>query len=66
MLLTYSLFPMGTQAVVSEPSTYKESEWHLIPRNSLVTASAENGVEVAPIAYKKEWDAEDPTVVGGK
>jgi predicted glutamine amidotransferase len=52
--------------IASEPSTYKESEWHLIPRNSLVTASAEHGVEVAPIAYKKEWNAEDPTVQDGK
>jgi predicted glutamine amidotransferase len=52
--------------IASEPSTYKESDWHLIPRNSLVTASAENGVQVAPIEYKKEWDAEDPTVVESK
>jgi len=52
--------------IASEPSTYKESDWHLIPRNSLVTASAEYGVQVASIMYRKEWDAEDPTVVKGK
>ena len=45
--------------IASEPSTYKESDWHLIPRNSLVTATAEHGVQVASIMYRKEWDAED-------
>lgn len=50
--------------IASEPSTYKENDWHLIPRNSLVTASAEHGVQVKPIAYKPEWDAEDPTDYG--
>jgi hypothetical protein len=29
-------------------------------------ADAEHGVQVAPISYKKEWDAEDPTVLDGK
>lgn len=47
--------------IASEPSTYKEKEWHLIPRNSLVVAGAEHGVEIRPVAYKPEWDAEDPT-----
>jgi len=32
----------------------------------LVTASAEHGVQVSPIEYKKEWDAEDPAVLDGK
>jgi predicted glutamine amidotransferase len=48
--------------IASEPSTYKEDDWHLIPRNSLVTASEEHGVQVKLIAYNPEWNAEDPTV----
>lgn len=48
--------------IASEPSTYKEDDWHLIPRNSLVVASTEHGVQVKPIAYKEEWNARDPTV----
>ena len=47
--------------IASEPSTYKKSEWHLIPRNSMVTATAEQGVQVKEIEYKPEWNAEDPT-----
>ena len=49
--------------IASEPSTYKEDDWHLIPRNSLVTASEEHGVEIQPIAYDSKWNAEDPTAV---
>ena len=47
--------------IASEPSTYKADDWHLIPRNSLVTASEAHGVQVKPIAYNQEWNAEDPT-----
>jgi glutamine amidotransferase len=46
--------------VASEPSTYKEDDWHLIPRNSLVTAS-EHGVHVKPVSYNSDFNAEDPT-----
>jgi glutamine amidotransferase len=49
--------------IASEPSTYKADDWHLIPRNSLVTASEEHGVHVKPISYNPEWDAEDPSIV---
>jgi hypothetical protein len=50
--------------IASEPSTYKADDWHLIPRNSLVTASSENGVQITPIAYNPKWNAEDPFAVG--
>jgi glutamine amidotransferase len=49
--------------IASEPSTYKADDWHLIPRNSLVTASEEHGVQIKPISYNPEWDAEDSSVV---
>jgi glutamine amidotransferase len=49
--------------VASEPSTYKADDWHLIPRNSLVTASSEHGVQITPIAYDPKWNAEDPFAV---
>lgn len=49
--------------IASEPSTYKADDWKLIPRNSLVTASDEYGVQITPIAYNPAWDAEDPTAV---
>jgi glutamine amidotransferase len=49
--------------IASEPSTYKADDWHLIPRNSLVTASEEHGVQIKPISYNSAWDAEDPSVV---
>lgn len=48
--------------IASEPSTYKKSDWNLIPKNSVVVASKEHGVEVRAVPYRKEWDAEDPTV----
>ena len=50
--------------IASEPSTYKADDWQLIPRNSLVTASSDHGVQITPIAYNPEWNAEDPTAVG--
>lgn len=50
--------------IASEPSTYKADDWHLIPRNSLVTASNEHGVQITPIAYDPKWNAEDPFAVG--
>jgi len=49
--------------IASEPSTYKVDDWHLIPRNSLVTASDEHGVQITPLAYDPKWNAEDPTAV---
>ncbi|KAK6435900.1 hypothetical protein LTR95_007916 [Oleoguttula sp. CCFEE 5521] len=46
--------------IASEPSTYKESEWYLIPKNSYVVASQEDGVVVKAIPYEDEWNTEDP------
>jgi glutamine amidotransferase len=43
--------------VASEPTTYKEEEWHIIAKNSVVWFTKGGEVSVEKMAYKKEWDA---------
>ncbi|KAK5120840.1 hypothetical protein LTR85_005907 [Meristemomyces frigidus] len=45
--------------VASEPSTYKQEDWHLIGKNQCVLAGPDH-FEVRDVPYEKAWDAEDP------
>ncbi|KAF7192944.1 putative glutamine amidotransferase DUG3 [Pseudocercospora fuligena] len=46
--------------VASEPSTYKEADWELIPRNSFLAAGPDGVFEVKECPYVEDWNAEDP------
>lgn len=46
--------------VASEPSTYKQEDWHLVGKNQCVLAGPE-GMEVRDVPYERGWDAEDPS-----
>ncbi|KXT04020.1 hypothetical protein AC579_5436 [Pseudocercospora musae] len=46
--------------VASEPSTYKEADWELIPRNSYLAAGPDGVFEVKECPYVDDWNAEDP------
>ncbi|KAK5111439.1 hypothetical protein LTR62_004891 [Meristemomyces frigidus] len=46
--------------VASEPSTYKEEDWHLIGKNQCVLAESGGKFEVRDVPYRAEWDVEDP------
>lgn len=46
--------------VASEPSTYKEADWELIPRNSYLAAGPDGVFEVKECPYVEDWNAEDP------
>jgi glutamine amidotransferase len=43
--------------VASEPTTYKDEEWHLIKKNHGLLFSKGGKMEVQAMAYQKEWDA---------
>lgn len=45
--------------VASEPSTYKEAEWHLIGRNQVLIAEPGKHVDVKDIPYDQDWNAEE-------
>lgn len=47
--------------VASEPTTYKEEDWHLIPRNSCLMVEVSGEVTVESIPYEDKWSAEDPS-----
>lgn len=48
--------------VASEPTTYKDKEWHLIDRNCYVAVGKSGEVEHRAVPYKKDWDLEDKPV----
>ncbi|KAK5081759.1 hypothetical protein LTR05_007896 [Lithohypha guttulata] len=48
--------------VASEPTTYREADWHLIGKNQLLMADEQGGVRLADIPYDQAWNAIDPTV----
>lgn len=45
--------------VASEPTTYEEEEWKLIPRNSCLIVEANANMVVNDIPYDDNWNAED-------
>ncbi|KAK4984964.1 hypothetical protein LTR66_008316 [Elasticomyces elasticus] len=50
----------GTHVIVSsEPTTYKEKDWNVIPKNHVLTVEENGKVEVNAVEYDQAWDAED-------
>jgi len=47
--------------VASEPTTYKEEEWELLPKNSCLMVETDGKVVVEDVEYDGSWDAEDNT-----
>jgi len=47
--------------VASEPTTYKEEEWELLPKNSCLMVETDGKVVVEDVEYEESWDAEDNT-----
>lgn len=47
--------------VASEPTTYIEEEWELLPKNSCLMMDVDGKVVVEDVAYDESWDAEDVT-----
>ena len=45
--------------VASEPTTYKEDEWHLIDRNSYLTVEKGGAVIHEALPYKEDWNSDD-------
>jgi glutamine amidotransferase len=45
--------------IASEPSTYKESDWHLIGKNQFLLAGPDGVFEVKDCPYGSGWDARD-------
>jgi glutamine amidotransferase len=43
--------------VASEPTTYKEEDWHIIAKNSYLTFTKAKGLTIEKIDYPNEWDA---------
>lgn len=45
--------------VASEPSTYKDSEWHLIGKNQCLMVDTDGKPELENVPYEEAWNAED-------
>jgi glutamine amidotransferase len=43
--------------VASEPTTYKESDWHLITKNNCIMFTKGGTLKMEKLVYQKEWDA---------
>lgn len=50
--------------VASEPTTFAENEWSLIPRNSAIIVDGKGGVDIQPIPYDAQLNAVDPNFPG--
>lgn len=46
--------------VASEPTTYKQEDWSLIPRNSCLLVEVNGDVTVESVPYEDKWNVEDP------
>lgn len=47
--------------VASEPTTFDEDEWTLIPRNSCLIVERQGMMEVEAVPYEDRWNAVDPS-----
>ncbi|TKA70548.1 hypothetical protein B0A49_07629 [Cryomyces minteri] len=45
--------------VASEPTTYKESEWELIGKNSVLMVGKDGHVVLESVPYEDQWNVED-------
>jgi glutamine amidotransferase len=45
--------------VASEPTTYKEEDWHIIKKNNCLTFTSTAGLTIEKIDYPREWDTSD-------
>lgn len=45
--------------VASEPSTYKDEDWELLPKNSILAVDEKGNARVEMVRYEKEWDVRD-------
>jgi glutamine amidotransferase len=43
--------------VASEPTTYKDEEWHLVAKNNCLSFSKGGSLKIEKLVYEKEWDA---------
>lgn len=60
---TKSEIEHGTHLIVaSEPSTYKQEDWHLIGKNQCLLAAPGGKFELQDVPYEEDWDAVDPNV----
>ena len=46
--------------IASEPTTFQEEQWSLIPRNSCLIVERQGVMEVEAVPYEDRWNAEDP------
>nr|POE86652.1 putative glutamine amidotransferase dug3 [Quercus suber]POE87645.1 putative glutamine amidotransferase dug3 [Quercus suber] len=46
--------------VASEPSTYKDADWHLIGKNQCLLATPDSKFDVTDVPYPREWNVVDP------
>ena len=49
--------------VASEPTTYKDEQWALIEKNTVLCVEANTKVHFKPCPYQDGWDAEDSEVL---
>jgi len=48
--------------VASEPTTYREEEWELLPKNSCLMVDTDGEVLVKDIVYDTAWNADNTTL----